>query len=154
MSAVQCALVALATLALAAPVEAAAVQPWDQAKVTELGQQLEATTKELSDTFRRQPPPTVGSGQARSYYRLQQQIRQIRTEARSLSRALQKGAGHDETLPGFENMMQTIRLAQDEARRVFSTTEVRDKAAAAREVLNQLLPYYDAEAAPLEPVQR
>jgi hypothetical protein len=31
---------------------------------------------------------------------------------------------------------------------------VRDRAAAAREVLNQLLPYYDAEAAPLEPVQR
>jgi len=154
MSAVRCAVLAVSMLALAAPAGAAPQQAWDQAKVTALGKQLEAKTQDLWDTFRRQPTPTAGSMQARSYFRLQQQIRQLRREARSLSRSLQGGAGHDETLPSFESMMETVRRAQDEARRVFSGEDVRERAQAAREVLNQLMPYYDTAAQPVEPVQR
>jgi hypothetical protein len=154
MSAARCALAVVSILALAAPAGAAPAQAWDQAKVTELAQQLEQATDELWNTFRKQPEPTVGSGQSRSYYRLQQQVRQIRREARTLSRSLQKGAGHDEALPSFESMMETIRSAQDEARRVFSSAEVRDKAQAAREILNQLMPYFDTTSQPLAPPQR
>jgi hypothetical protein len=154
MRPVRCALVALSIVALAAPASAAPAQAWDQAKVTELGKQLETATDELWNTFRKQPAPTVGSMQSRSYFRLQQQLRQLRREARSLSRALQGGAGHDETLPSLESMMQTVRAAQDEARRVFSGVEVRDRAQAARDVLNQLTPYFDASIPPVEPVQR
>lgn len=154
MSAVRCVVLAVSTLALTAPAGAAPQQAWDQAEVTALGKQLETRTQELWDTFRRQPTPTAGSMQSRSFFRLQQQIRQLRREARSLSRSLQRGAGHDETLPSFESMMATVRAAQDEARRVFSGAEVRDQAQAAREVLNQLMPYFDTTAQPVEPVQR
>lgn len=154
MSAVRCALVAVSILALAAPAGAAPAQAWDQEKVTELGKQLETATGELWTTFRQQPPPGMGQGQARSYFRLQQQIRSLRHEARSLSRALQRGAGHDETLPSFESMMQTVRRAQDEARRVFSSADVRERADAARAVLNQMTPFYEADPTVLEPVQR
>ena len=144
----------LGAAVLAAPASAAPAQAWDQEKVTELGKQLETATDALWEAFRLQPPPNVGSVQARSYFRLRQLLRQIRREARSLSRDLQNGMGHDETLPSVESMMQTIRQAQDEARRVFSTADVRDRAQAARNVLNQLTPYYDASIAPVEPVQR
>lgn len=158
MSAVRCAVLAHAVpavlvLALAAPA-GAAVQPWDQKKVTELGEQLETTTSELWNTFRQQPRPTVGQGQANSFFRLQQQLRQLRNEARSLARMFDDGAGHDETLPSFESMMQTIRIAEENARRVFTGTAVRERAQAAREVLNQLTPFYQADPTVLEPVQR
>lgn len=149
---VRCAVVAVSILALAAP--ASAVEPWDQEKVTELGKQLETATNDLWQTFRLQPRPTMAQGQARSYFRLQQQLRALRTEARHLSRALQGGAGHDETLPSFESMMQTIRAAEDNARRVFSGVEVRQKADAARAVLNQMIPFYEADPTLLEPIGR
>lgn len=165
----RCALVAASILALAlpagaqtdpapAPAPAAAAAPapqkWDQAKVTELGKQLETATADLWTTFRKQPRPTQGQGQANSFFRLQQQIRQLRSEARSLSRSLQGGAGHDETLPSFESMMQTIRIAQDNARRVFTGADVREKADAARAVLNQMIPYYQADPRLLQPTTR
>jgi hypothetical protein len=154
MTALRRAALAVSLLALAAPAGAAPAQAWDQAKVTELGKQLETATDDLWQTFRRQPPPNIGSAQSRSYFRLQQQLRHLRREARSLSRALQRGAGHDEALPSFESMMQTVRSAQDESRRVFSGADVRDKAQAAREVLNQLMPYFETTATPVEPTQR
>ena len=154
MPAVRSAVVAVSLLALAAPASAAPAQAWDQAKVTELGQQLETATSELWDAFRRQPRPTAGQGQANSFFRLQQQLRHLRSEARALSRMLQGGAGHDETLPSFESMMQTIRIAQDNARRVFSGADVREQADAARAVLNQMTPFYEADPTVLEPVQR
>ncbi|MCL4684750.1 hypothetical protein KJ059_08360 [Myxococcota bacterium] len=153
MFAVRCAVLAVSIFALAAPANAT-VQPWDQKKVTELGEQLETTTRELWETFRQQPRPTLGQGQANSFFRLQQQLRQLRTEARSLARMLDDGAGRDETLPSFESMMQTIRIAEENARRVFTGTTVRDRAQAAREVLNQMTPFYQADPTVLEPVQR
>jgi len=153
MFAVRCAAFAISVLALAAPA-GAAVQPWDQKKVTELGEQLETTTAELWNTFRQQPRPTLGQGQSNSYFRLQQQLRQLRSEARSLARMLDDGAGHDETLPSFESMMQTIRVAEANARRVFSGVGVRERADAVRAVLNQMTPFYQADPTVLEPVQR
>lgn len=154
MSTVRCAVLAVSFLALAIPSGAAEPTPWDQAKVTALGEQLETTTNELWNSFRRQPRPTLGTGQSNSYFRLQQQIRQLRSEARSLASSLQSGAGYDETLPSFESMMQTVRIAQDNARRVFTGADVRERADAARAVLNQLAPFYHADPTVLEPVQR
>lgn len=157
MSAAHCvavAPVAVLLLALAAPASAAPAQAWDQAKVTALAEQLETTTADLWNTFRRQPRPTLGQGQSNSFFRLQQQLRSLRSEARSFSSMLQDGAGHDETLPSFESMMQTIRIAQDNARRVFTGEEVRNKATAAREVMNQITPFYEADPTVLEPVTR
>lgn len=151
---VRCALVAVSILALAAPAHAAPAQAWDQAKVTELGTQLATATDDLWQTFRKHPRPTVGQAQANSFFRLQQQLRSLRSEARSLARSLQGGAGHDETLPSFESMMQTIRIAQDNARRVFTSADVREKADAARAVLNQMIPYYDTATQPLVPTTR
>jgi hypothetical protein len=152
-SAVRCAAVAVSLLAFAGSARAE-LTPWDQAKVTELGKQLETATNELFQAFRRQPAPTKGTSQRAPYFQLQQEIRHLRREARSMSRALQRGADLEETQPSWQSMMQTVRTAQDRARRVFSGADVQERANAAREILNQLAPYFDPNATPLQPVGR
>jgi hypothetical protein len=71
-----------------------------------------------------------------------------------MARALERGADRDETLPSFESLMETVRRAQDDARRVFSVAEMHERADAVREVLNQLAPYFDPDWKPLEPPAR
>jgi hypothetical protein len=58
------------------------------------------------------------------------------------------------TLPGYEDLMERVRSARDDARKVFTTKDVEAKAAAAREQLNQLGPYYDPGYEALKPVTR
>ena len=87
--AVRFAVVAAALVFAVAASARAEVTPWDQAKVTELAKQLETATNDLNETFRRQPVPSVGSMQSRAFFRLRHEIRSLRRESRSLSRALQ-----------------------------------------------------------------
>lgn len=144
-----------AVLLSLAPASAnAELAPWDQAKVTGIAKHLESASQDLYDTFYKQPVPTVGSGQARSYQRLKQKIRGIRTQAKQLAGDLEKGEGLEATLPAYEDLMQLVRSARDDARSVFTTKDVADKAAAAREQLNQLGPYYDPNYEALKPVTR
>jgi len=145
------ALALLLAAALAAPARAE-LRAWDQAKVTALAKQLDAASKALYDTFYKQPKP--GAGQAKPYYRLKEDVRLIKNDTRALSRALEKGAGRDETQPAYDDLMQNVRRAQDNAGKVFTTKDLQDKAAAARGVLNQISPYYDEAATPLEPATR
>jgi hypothetical protein len=139
--------VCLLALATSARAELA---PWDQAKVTELAKQLEAATRALSDSFRQRPPPTLGSAQRKPFFLLKQQVRSLRREARSMSRALQRGADLEETQPSWDSMMRTVRSAGDIARRTFTHTEIQTRADAVRDLLNQLAPYYDPNAPPLQ----
>jgi len=127
---------------------------WDQAKVGDLAKQLADATQALNDTFYKQPPPGVGSMQSRSYQQLRQKIRVIRMEAGALSASLAKGEGYEETLPSYESLMEMVRAARRDAQQVFSTTDVQQKATAARLVLNQISPYYDPDAVPLAPAVR
>jgi len=110
------------------------------------------SAKALSDAFYTQPAPSAA--QQRPYYQLKHDVRLIRNDARELSGSLAKGAGRDETLPSYEGLMQNVRRAQDRAGQVFATQELKDKATAVRTVLNQITPYYDASAKPLEPATR
>jgi len=143
--------VSLLAFAAGAPAELA---KWDQAKVTELGKQLETATNELWQSFRRQPEPTRASPQRKRFFQLRQEIRQLRREARSLSRALQRGEDQEATEPSYRSMMQTVRAARDNARVVFSGADVQQRAGVVLDILNQLTPFYDASAPPLAPVSR
>jgi hypothetical protein len=145
------ALAVLLVLGLAAPVHAE-LAAWDQAKVTALAKELAKASDDLYTAFYLQPK--MGIGERRDYYRLQQDVRHLKNDARGMAEALGKGVGRDETLPSYEDLMQTVRRAQDNAGRVFTTKDVQDKAAAARALLNQISPYYDANAKPVEPVGR
>jgi hypothetical protein len=127
---------------------------WDQAKVTALAKQLEVSSKTLYDTFYKQPPPNIGSGHSQDYRRLKQEVRRIKSEARELASALDKGDGREDTLPIYESLMEIVRSARDNARRVFTTQDVQARAGDVRQILNQLAPYYDPDAVPLQPFTR
>jgi hypothetical protein len=138
-------------LAVSARAELAA---WDQTQVAALAKQLEAEAKALYDTFYKQPTPALGSGQAQDYRRLKQDVRRVRSEASELSGALAKGEGRDDTLPIYEHLMLKVRDAREAAARVFTTKDVQERASAVRQTLNEISPYYDPDAAPLQPVTR
>jgi hypothetical protein len=144
---------ALAVFAVGAPGRAE-LAAWDQAKVTALAKQLQESAKDLYDTFYKQPVPGAGSGQAQDYRRLKQEVRRLRSEAGELAGALGKGEGREDTLPIYEALMQKVRDARELAARVFTTQDVQQRATAVRQLLNQITPYYDPDAAPLQPVTR
>jgi hypothetical protein len=127
---------------------------WDQARVTALAQELVTNAKALYDSFYKQPAPQAASGQGQDYRRLKQEVRRVRTEARQLADALAKGEGQEDTLPIYEHLMEVVRSARDSARRVFTTQDVQNRASEVRQVLNQLAPYYDPDAQPLQPATR
>jgi hypothetical protein len=126
----------------------AEVTAWDQAAVSGLAKQLQTATRELYDTFYKQPK--VGVGQQRDYYRLQQDVRRLRNETKELADALAGGAGQPETLPIYEELMQVVRRARVDASHVFTTQDVEQRASTTRQLLNQLSAYYDPDAAPLQ----
>jgi len=159
---IHCAAIAVCLVAFAssagaaetATKESAPTATWDQAKVLALAQQLDTTTGELFQAMRRQPAPTLGNPQRLPFHRLMQKVRQLRRESRSLSNQLQLGGDREQTQPSYESMMETVRAARVLARRVSPTADINDRATAALTILNQLAPFYDGKAEPLEPVGR
>jgi hypothetical protein len=146
--------IALAVLTGWAGATHAELAAWDQARVTALAKELQANAKALYDTFYKQPVPQAGSGQGQDYRRLKQEVRRVQSEARELADALGKGEGREDTLPIYENLMEVVRSARESARRVFTTEDVQNRASAVRQALNQLSPYYDPDAQPLQPATR
>jgi len=144
---------AVCLLALAGAAHAA-LQAWDQAKVTELAKQLETESATLFSSMRDRQQPTLGTAQRLPWHRLKQEVRFLRRESRTLSRALQRGAGFDETLPSYEQLMQTVRRAQANARSVFTTADMQQSADRTRAILNQLGPFYDANFSAVDPPER
>jgi hypothetical protein len=138
------------TLLFAAPGSRAELATWNQAEVAALGKELETAADALYDTFINKPPPTLGSMQT-TYYRLKQEVRVLRSEARELAGSLEKGEGREQTLPIYDHLMQLVRIARDDAARTFNTQDVGQRAAAVRGVLNQLGPYYDPDFQVLAP---
>ena len=144
-------------LALAASLSSPAraeLAAWDQAKVTALANQLAEASNSLYSTFYKQGPPQLASGQGEDYRSLKQEVRRIQSEAKELAAALGKGDGREDTLDIYDNLMDIVRDARDHARRLFTGKDVQDKASAVRQLLNQITPYYDPDAAPLQPATR
>jgi hypothetical protein len=145
----------LGSLAIAgllfAPTARGEVVAWDQAQVTALAKDLAAATDSLDDTFRKQLPPSLGSMHSHAYYRLKQWVRLLQIEADQLATSVEKGEGREPTLPIYENLMQLVRSARDDAKRAFISHDVGERAAAVRGVLNRLGPYYDPDFQTLAP---
>ena len=138
---------------LASPTRAE-LAAWDQAQVTTLAKQLADASSGLYSSFYKQGPPQMASGQGADYRALKQKVRRIQSEAKELSGALGKGDGREDTLDIYENLMELVHDAREDARRVFSTKDVQDQASKVRQLLNQISPYYDPDAPRLQPVNR
>ena len=145
---------ALALAASLASPASAELAAWDQAKVTAIASQLSDASSSLYSTFYKQGPPRLASGQGTDYRALKQKVRRIQSESKELASALAKGDGRDDTLDIYDNLMTLVRDAREDARRVFSTKDVQDAAGKVRQLLNQIAPYYDPDAVPLQPALR
>jgi hypothetical protein len=145
----------LAALAVASAVAvpgaagAAAQLAWDQAKVTEIAQELPKAASDLRAALRKEPAPTAGSvGGRRAYYQLTDTVRRIERESKQLATALESGQGHDQTLPVMQNLSMLVRDARTQARRIFRTESLMKPIAAGRAILDRLAPYYDMKPLP------
>lgn len=121
---------------------------WNAREVNAIAAELPAAVDALRDEMRATPEPPVGSGNRRDYYRFEQHLRLIRTDARRLARTLASGEDHDQTLPTVEHLLMLVRSARDVGRGMFWTEPMEEKVAAARAILDRLTPYYDVEALP------
>jgi hypothetical protein len=143
------ALVAAGAVALPEAAGAAARLAWDQAKVTEIAQELPKAAEDLRGALRREPAPAAGGvGGRRYYWQLTDIVRRIERESQHLARALKSGQGHDQTLPVMENLAMLVRDAREKAQRIFRTESIVKAIEAGRAVLDRLTPYYDMEPLP------
>ena len=124
---------------------------WDQAKVAALGKELVQASNALYETFRKQPPPSVGSMQSASYHRLKQFVRMLHVVSHEFAGSLEKGEGREQTLTIYDNLMQLARSARDDAAKAFVAHDVGERASAVRGVLNRLGPFYDPDFQTLAP---
>jgi len=120
---------------------------WDQAKVSELASELATATKEL-DRAMRSGSTGERDTSRRDFYRLKETVRRIRDESSRLAALLEKGGGHDETLPVVEQLGVQVRDAREVLKRMFTTKSLMDRITPIRAVLDELAPYYDAKPLP------
>jgi len=124
---------------------------WDQTRVTNMAKELVEKVEGVATALRQGPQSNIGSGQSASFYRLKQDVRRIRTEAKHLASQLEAGKSREETAPVFEDLMVMRNSAAEEARRMFMPDQTLAAITSAGDVLNRLRPYFVAEApAPAE----
>lgn len=138
-------------LAFAASPALAERAAWDQERMTALSKELVERANDVYDAIQKGPQSTIGSGQASSFYRLKHDVRLARIEAKHLATRVQAGAGYAETLPAYENLMQTVRSAAENARRMFMPEPTLDAITAAGNVLGRIAPYYRSDAREVNP---
>ena len=124
------------------------LRPWDGPRVTSLAKELAERTSALYDAIYAQPPPVATM--RKDYYKLKREVRHLKQEARDFAGDLERGAGQEETEPGYEALMSSARWARDAARSVFTAKDVNDRAAEVRQLLNEIAPFYDPDAPVLE----
>ena len=121
-------------------------QQWDQEAVTALAQELVRVAGDLRDSVRRQPE-THPLAIRRARHLALDRLRVVQSSVRSLARQLENGAGPLETYPTYRRIQMLRRDIARNARRALLVEPTLTKLEQAREVLEQLEPFFAAEAA-------
>ncbi len=129
---------------LVALASAAEPKPWDQAAVTELAKQLAESAGDLRDSVRR-GPTSPSASQQRVRFQALDDLRVAANSVNSLARQLEAGAGREETYPTFRRIRMLRNDLAVQARRANITEPTLSKLETARELLEKLNPYYEAE---------
>lgn len=130
--------------------EAAAVE-WDQERVTELAVQLAVATRDLRNAVRTGISSQRGRAQAHSRNRLLDNLRVLQNETRHLAGELESGQGYAETLPIAQRIDRLVARARPDARRLLIPQPVQQRLDRARELLEELRPFYRGYETPEEP---
>jgi len=116
---------------------------WDQAAVTAAAGELSTAAQGLRDALRTQSPPTVGQPGRRAFFRLREEMQVLVSASGRLHRALEGGAGQEETRPTYRRLLQTARRAERETRSVGLGEPVTGKIAATADAIRRIRPYYE-----------
>jgi hypothetical protein len=127
------------------PISAAAQAPeWDQSAVTKLAEQLAQSAGDLRRSVRR-APPLPSRSQRRARYRILDDLRVAEGSINSLARQLAAGSDREETFPTFRRIRTLRNDIANQIRRTQIGEPTLSKLETARELLEQLAPFYAAE---------
>ena len=115
--------------------------PWQQEQAAKLARQLSDQVADLRLTMKQAIPGTVGTTR-RKRFRLEEDIRMIRSAAKHLAIQLEAGKGREETLPTARNLGMYIRAARVDASGWVPPQWIETKLGAARGTLAELVPLY------------
>jgi hypothetical protein len=118
---------------------------WDQVKITALAEEIAQAARELRDSLRRQPPPSLGQSGRRAFWALREEMQVLVSASRRLHGALADGAGQEETFSTYRRLLATARRAEREARRIDLGEPALGKIRAAAEAIRRIRPFYEAE---------
>jgi hypothetical protein len=145
------ALIVFAGLLVALPA-ATQTKEWDQAAVTGIAKQLAEVAGDLRSSVRRTPEPP-GRRARRARLQALDDLRVVQGSVNSLARQLEAGAGREQTYPTYRRIRTLRRDIAQNARRALITEPTLGKLAAARELLDQLDPFYAPEVAADEEIE-
>ena len=132
--------------ALSASPARAELAKWDQARVTEIAQQLAEACNAWWLAMREQPGDRIGSGEALDQFGLVQKAEVLHDQSRGLADDLAKGKGHDETLNAYRGLKEIVDDSEDEAERANLDDPSLNAWAKVAGLLRQIAPYYDPKA--------
>lgn len=117
--------------------------PWDQARVTAIGQQLSAAADAWQLAVRRENPDRLGSGSAEEGIDLTRKAQVVSEQARSLAGHLKAGEGRDQTYNPFRSLKEVVDDADvDQARTELDAPTIAAWAKVTG-LMAQLKPYYE-----------
>jgi hypothetical protein len=127
----------------AKPAAAGERAPWDQARMTELSDQLATAMSELRRAFRREPGfRDPSSPNRRATQSMDQTLRLLEQSARQLRNRVSGGAGFEETRNIARKIGSLLNDADVEGRRIMTSVWLDERIRPAMKLINEIAPYY------------
>jgi hypothetical protein len=117
---------------------------WDQARVTQIAEELAGAMKELRREIQAAPPSTDPTRQ-RARYDALEDIRVMTNSSRHLAGELKAGKGRDESFATWRRLDLLRRDVEENARKSMIPDPTMEKILKAGELLIRLTPYYKSE---------
>jgi hypothetical protein len=117
---------------------------WDQARVTQIAEQLAAAMKELRKEIQAAPAVTDPARQRARYVALDD-IRIMTNTSKLLASKLKAGKGQAETYASWRRLDLLRRDFEESARKSMIPDPIMEKILKAGELLIRLTPYYKAD---------
>ncbi len=141
-----CAALATLTSGACATTDASGeLRKWDQERVTQIAVELAAAAKAVRQGFREQPVEAIGT-QERSHYQFFEVLKALEKATQQLAFRLKGGGGFRETLPIAKKIRSLLREAETQGRSLMSSDQMERLYVPADRLLDEIAPYYFAEA--------
>ncbi|MEE2703329.1 MAG: hypothetical protein VX614_04840 [Myxococcota bacterium] len=114
---------------------------WDQARATQLAEQISKQVGLVRVTLKKAAPGTAGRTR-KQQYRLEEDLRLIRNSSRHLAKQLESGKSRDETLPTARRVGMFVRDARVSAAGWTPPAWIKEKLDPARDSLAELAELY------------